>query len=84
MKDFMERSRVLGRDVSRSFETLNNSPQDAFWRRGVVRNVFVFLEACTFGFKRLALHQSQVYEVEVSRAEIALLKEEKHVLNSKG
>ena len=83
-KDFMERSRALGRDVSRSFESLKSSPQDPFWRRVVVRSTFVFLEACTFGFKRLALHQSAIYEVEFSPAEVALLKEQKHILNSKG
>ena len=83
-KDFMHRTRLLGRDVSRSFESLNKSPKDEFWRRVVVKNVFTFLEGCTFGFKRLALHQSEIYEVEFSPAEVAMLKEEKHVLNSKG
>ena len=83
-KDFMQRSRLLARDVSRSFESFHKSPQDGFWRRLVVTNVVTYLEACTFGFKRLALHQTEIFEVEISPAELALLKEEQHALNSKG
>ena len=84
LKDFAERTELLSRDVSVSVESFNNAPEDNFWRRVVVRNVFVFQEACSYGLKRLALHQSEIYEVEFSPAELALLKEEKYSLDDKG
>ena len=50
----------------------------------MVRNVFVLMEATSYGFKRIALHQSEIYEVDFSPSEYALLKEEKYTLDNSG
>jgi hypothetical protein len=84
IKDFGHRTRLLGADISFCSDCLKKRPQMEFWRRTLVRNVFVFLEAACYGLKRIALHRNEVWEVEFSQAELALLKEEKYSLDEKG
>jgi len=84
MTDFEERSLLLSKDVELCTNFFNKSPQDQFLRRNIIRTVFVFLEACAYGLKRIALQQHAIYEVEFSPAELALLREEKYMLDDKG
>jgi hypothetical protein len=83
-QDFLKRSSLLSDDVALCDRTLRNAPDDQFWRRIYVRSVFVLIEACSYGLKRIALHRHSVFDISFSPSELALLREEKHGLNDKG
>jgi hypothetical protein len=84
VRDALGRCYLLWEDVNLCKEFLTKEPHKDFWRRTFVRNVFVFLEASSYGFKRVALHQSQNFEVDFSSADLAILQEEKYVLRDNG
>jgi hypothetical protein len=81
VEDFVARCHLLSGDIRRCSLPLKKNPQDQFWRRVLVRNVFVLIEACSYGLKRAALHRFRHFEVDFSSAELALLSEEKYSLN---
>lgn len=82
--DFVERQNVVGSDAMLCLDFLQKMPHNQFWRRNLIKSVVVLIEANCYGLKRIANYQQAVYEVTFSAAELALLKEEKYILDDKG
>jgi hypothetical protein len=80
-EDFVARLLVLSEDFTKCEKPLKKDYTDQFWRRVMVRNLFVLLEACSYGMKQAALHRHRLLEIDFSNAEIALLSEEKYTLD---
>jgi hypothetical protein len=80
-KDFIARFKLLGSDIAKCNKPLKKHTDEQFWRRVVVRNIFVLLEACAYGMKRAALHRSRHFEIGFTTSELALLSEEKYYLD---
>jgi hypothetical protein len=84
LQDLLDRTILLSKDFGQCTKPLKKNPNNQFWRRTAIKNLFVIFEATTFGLKRIALHQHEHREVGFSAAEVAILNEEKYVLENDG
>lgn len=82
--DFQKRVLCLSKDVGRCNSALRRAPNDQFWRRSIIKNLFALLEGQLFGMKAIAFHQFGLREVEFSAAELTMLQEQRYKLNEKG
>jgi hypothetical protein len=84
LEDFSARFRTLAKDVTDCAGSDNSNLTSQLWRRTIIRNIFVLIEASSYGLKRMALLAGPGRNVEFSPAELTILREEKHTLDEKG
>ncbi len=82
-REHIELSNALHADVSFCVERLKqeNTP---FWRRVYARTLVASFEGLLFNLRQVALTIGPLRGVEFSRDELALLREERHSLDSRG
>lgn len=82
--DFVHTTKMLQGDAIKSMARFNKQPNAAFNRRVLIKTIFSWIEGQTYQMKRVALHRHAHLHIDFSRAEIALLREDKYFLDDKG
>src|SRR5947207_15071717 len=75
---------VLSKDMQRCNPPLAKNPKNQFWRRTLIRNLFALVEAQMYRMKQIAVTNSDIWSVQFSAAEKAMMREEKYGLKDSG
>lgn len=75
---------TLSNDLRICIEELKKDNDSQFWRRTLIRTVFAFIEGLIYGMKQITLEMSDVFELNFSQSQLALLSEQSYDLNEKG
>jgi len=83
INDLCDIVKVATADISLSRKMINKN-QKQFWRRTFVRSFFAGVEGINHRIKNVSMLLADILKIELSHAEIALLREETYNLNEKG
>ena len=83
-EDFSQTARTLLTDTVRASKYLNKGTHGEFWRRNLIKTIFVWIEGLAFGMKRMAEKRNEHFEIGFSDAELAMLRGESYFLDDKG
>jgi hypothetical protein len=70
-------------DISMSQKMVKKN-HDQFWRRTFVRSLFAGIDGINHHMKHLSILMAKFHEIDLTHAEIAMLREETYTLNEKG
>ncbi len=84
IQEFGDTINILKQDAFKSLARFERHPNDQYWRRSLIKNVFAWFEGQAFMMKRIALRRNEHFETGLTTPELVLLSEEKHFLNDRG
>jgi len=75
--------KIAAADISMSRKMVEKN-QKQFWRRTFVRSLFAGIEGINHRMKHISMLLANIHKIELTHAEIAMLREETYSLNEKG
>ena len=83
LNDFNAIVKIAAADISMSRKMVEKN-QKQFWRRTFVRSLFAGIEGINHRMKHFSMLLANIHEIDLTHAQIAVLREETYSLNEKG
>lgn len=84
IREFQNTITLLSSDAAVVIAQFNKNPRNSCWGRIVVKTAFAWLEGQVFLMKHVAVTRHEHFHVEFSPAELALLREDRYILDDNG